>query len=90
MVQGTSDLQVRGRRVSQEDREVAEEEEKISEKLGCGKQEKCFKKKELNISSAEKLGEHQDVPRDVWEATETDQSRSIAAVGREAMVRRAE
>lgn len=30
------------------------------------------------------------MPRDVWEATETDQSRSIAAVGREAMVRRAE
>ena len=88
-MQGTSDLQVRGRRVSQEDREVAEEEEKISEKLGCGKQEKCFKK-ELNISSAEKLGEHQDVPRDVWEATETDQSRSIAAVGQEAMVRHAE
>ena len=49
-----------------------------------------MKKKELNISSTEKLGEHQDVPRDVWEATETDQSRSIAAVGWEAMVRHAE
>lgn len=37
MVQGTSDLQVRGRRVSREDREVAEEEEKISEKAGLWK-----------------------------------------------------
>lgn len=65
------------------------EERESRRKLGCGKQEKRFKK-ELNISSAEKLGEHQDLPRDVWEATETDQSRSSAAEGREAMGRRAE
>ena len=69
---------------------MAEEGERLSRKLGCGKQEKRFKKKELNILFAEKLGEHQDLPRDVWEATETDQSRSSAAEGREAMGRRAE